>query len=361
MSPSETTQRPGLLEHPDEAFAYYRRSGVERIVCEEKHMGSRAVVVVCKDEAAARRCFGVEGEGRGIVYTRTGRAFFGDKAVEQALLARLCMALHDAGLWDELATDWVCLDAELMPWSAKAMDLIRSQYAPVGVAGVSMLTELEQVAGAAAAADASRAPMLAHATQRLQAVQAYRQAYAPYCWDVVGLSGLKLAPFHLLASQGKVHVDRDHAWHMATLARLARVLPNLLVATPHRVVELADEAACQSVADWWDHLTGQGGEGMVVKPLNFVERGSKGLLQPAIKCRGPEYLRIIYGPEYTLPNHLERLRERALAGKRRLALKEFALGVEALQRFVSGAPLRQVHECVFGVLALESEPIDPRL
>lgn len=361
MSPSETTQRPGLLEHPDEALAYYRRNGVARIVCEEKHMGSRAVVVVCRDEGAARRCFGVEGEGRGIVYTRTGRAFFGDKAVEQALLERLGTALRDAGLWDELATDWVCLDAELMPWSAKAMDLIRSQYAPVGAAAVSMLTELEQLAGAAAAGDAGRAALLAHAAQRLQAVQAYRQAYAPYCWEVAGLAGLKLAPFHLLASQGKVHVDRDHAWHMATLARLARALPDLLVATPHRVVDLADEAACQAAIDWWGHLTGQGGEGMVVKPLNFVERSGRTLLQPAIKCRGPEYLRIIYGPEYTLPNHLERLRERALAGKRRLALKEFALGVEALQRFVAGAPLRQVHECVFGVLALESEPIDPRL
>jgi protein phosphatase len=99
----------------------------------------------------------------------------------------------------------------------------------------------------------------------------------------------------------------------------------------------------------------------VVKPESFVARGKRGLLQPALKCRGPEYLRIIYGPEYSLPENLQRLRERGLATKRSLALREFALGVEALDRFVKKEPLRRIHECVFGVLALESEPVDPRL
>ena len=72
MSPTETTAQPGLLEHPAEAFAYFRREGVAAVVCEEKHMGSRAVVIVCRDEEAARRRFGVVGEGIGICYTRTG-------------------------------------------------------------------------------------------------------------------------------------------------------------------------------------------------------------------------------------------------------------------------------------------------
>ncbi len=85
------------------------------------------------------------------------------------------------------------------------------------------------------------------------------------------------------------------------------------------------------------------------------------MVQPAVKCRGPEYLRIIYGPEYDSPDNLERLRVRRLAGKRSLASREFALGIEALERFVRREPLRRVHECVFGVLALESEPVDPRL
>ena len=112
---------------------------------------------------------------------------------------------------------------------------------------------------------------------------------------------------------------------------------------------------------WWEELTGRGGEGMVVKPLDFVTQGGRGLVQPAVKCRGREYLRIIYGPEYTAPENLDRLRSRGLAGKRSLALREFALGMEGLERFVRREPLRRVHECVFGVLALESEPVDPRL
>ncbi|MBV9493712.1 MAG: polynucleotide kinase-phosphatase, partial [Acidobacteria bacterium] len=108
-------------------------------------------------------------------------------------------------------------------------------------------------------------------------------------------------------------------------------------------------------------LTANGGEGMVVKPFDFITRGRRGIVQPAVKCRGAEYLRIIYGPEYSSAANLPRLRKRSLAGKRSLAMREFALGVEALRRFVAREPLRRVHECVFGVLALESEPVDPRL
>jgi protein phosphatase len=100
---------------------------------------------------------------------------------------------------------------------------------------------------------------------------------------------------------------------------------------------------------------------MVVKPLAFVTRGAKGPLQPALKVRGRDYLRIIYGPEYDAPENLVRLRQRGLGGKRNLALREFALGHEGLRRFVAGEPLRRVHECVFAVLAMESQPIDPRL
>jgi protein phosphatase len=135
----------------------------------------------------------------------------------------------------------------------------------------------------------------------------------------------------------------------------------ILLATSHRVVDLGDSSCCAEATAWWLERTEQGGEGMVVKPLAFTARGRKGLVQPALKCRGREYLRIIYGPEYTAEEHLERLRRRGLGVKRSLALREFALGIEGLERFVRGEPLRRVHECAFGVLALESEPVDPRL
>ena len=356
MSPSETCREGALLEHPREGFAHFRAQGVPSVVCEEKHMGSRAVLVVCRDAEAARVRFGVEG-ALGTCVTRTGRAFFDDAALEQALLARVRDAA--APLFDELETGWLVLDAELMPWSAKARELLRAQYAPVAAAGEEALARavalLERSPAAREDALATRQ------RERLANVRRYRDAYRRYCWPVEGLADLKLAPFHVLASERGVHVDRDHLWHLTALARLAERDPGLCVATPHRVVDLADPASEESAVRWWEELTAAGGEGMVIKPASFVARGPKGLVQPAVKCRGAEYLRIIYGPDYTLPEHLGELRRRGLAGKRSLALREFALGVEGLERFVRREPLRRVHECVFGVLALESEPVDPRL
>ena len=189
----------------------------------------------------------------------------------------------------------------------------------------------------------------------------YVEAYRRYCWTVHSLADLKLAPFHLLASEDVVHADKDHVWHMTTLARLCAADAELLLATPYKVVNLNDAGSQQEGISWWAELTASGGEGMVVKPLQFVAKNRRGLVQPAVKCRGREYLRIIYGPEYSAPEHLERLRARGLGTKRSLALREFALGVEALHRFVEREPLRRLHECVFGVLALESEPVDPML
>ena len=156
-------------------------------------------------------------------------------------------------------------------------------------------------------------------------------------------------------------MDKGHEWHMETLAELCSGDDRILMATPYRTVELDDEESRGEATAWWEALTESGGEGMVVKPRDFVAESRKGLLQPALKCRGREYLRIVYGPEYTADAHLDRLRERGLGTKRSLALREFALGVEGLERFVRGEPLRRVHECVFAVLAMESEPVDPRL
>ena len=148
---------------------------------------------------------------------------------------------------------------------------------------------------------------------------------------------------------------------MEQIARLAAEDDELLRATANLAVDTTDPDDEQRATTWWHELTDAGGEGMVVKPMDFVVRGRRGLAQPALKVRGREYLRIIYGPEYAEPQNLERLRRRSLGAKRSLASREFALGVEALERFVREEPLRRVHECCFGVLALESEPVDPRL
>jgi len=361
MSPSETSKLPGLLEHPQEAFAYYRHEGVPRVICEQKHMGSRAVVILCRDEAVSVNRFGVIEPALGVVYTRTGRRFFNEITLEKEFLARIQEAADRSGLWAELGTDWMCLDCELMPWSVKAQELLTSQYAPVAAAGIQVLNSAKTALASAATRIDTSQELAKRTEARLESLAKYREAYGHYCWPVRSIDDLKLAPFHLLATEGSVHTDKQHGWHMEKLTKLCVRDEKLLLATPFKIVDLNDTTSCDQAAEWWQVLTSAGGEGMVVKPLDFISKGRRGYAQPAVKCRGPEYLRIIYGPEYLIPENLERLRSRGLGAKRSLASREFALGVEALERFVRKEPLRRTHECVFGVLALESEPVDPRL
>jgi protein phosphatase len=301
----------------------------------------------------------MEGE-TGACYTRTGRRFFNHSLLEAEFLERVRKAVETAGIWDGLQTDWVCLDCELMPWSAKAQELLRLQYAPTGAAARAALPE---AIAALTAAESNRevAELLTKYRQRAEAANLYVEAYRHYCWTVNSLADLKLAPFHILASEGQVHSSKSHVWHMETIASICAADSQLLLATPFEVVNLTEPAEQERGIRWWEELTAAGGEGMVVKPFEFVTKGRKGLVQPAVKVRGREYLRIIYGPEYTLAENLIRLRSRGLGSKRSLALREFSLGMESLERFGHREPLRRVHECVFGVLALESEPVDPRL
>ncbi|MFF7196576.1 polynucleotide kinase-phosphatase [Streptomyces sp. NPDC008079] len=363
MSPCATSRQEGWLEHPADAFADYRESGVAQVVCEEKHMGSRAVVLVCRDEAAARKRFDAPEGTTGAVHTRTGRPFFDDGAVTEEVLARLRAAVTAAGLWDELSTDWLLLDAELLPWSLKASGLLRKQYAAVGAAGGAVFPAALSALEAAAARGTDVADLLGRQRERASDAAAFTDAYRRYCWTTDGLDGVRLAPFQLLAVQGRSLAALPHDEQLALIDRLVEADPTGLLRTTGRLlVDTTDEESVAAGVRWWLELTGAGGEGMVVKPLAALVRTEKGrLVQPGIKCRGREYLRIIYGPEYTRPEHLERLRSRFLGHKRSLALREYALGLEALDRLAAGEPLWRVHEAVFAVLALESEPVDPRL
>ncbi len=365
MSPVETSTRPDLLEHPDEAFAHYRGVGVDRVVCQEKHMGSRAVVVLCRDDEVCARRFGFrpgEAPRAGIVLTRRGRRFFDDDALEGALLDRLRRALDRAGTWAALSTDWAILDAELLPWSSKARSLLETQYAPVGTAARAALGASVAALRVASARQEGLGELLARTEERLAAAEAYTSAWRRYVQPTDGLSGHRLAPFHLLASEGAVHDTRPHAWHLDQLDALVAADEELLLRTERRFVDLADDAAVAEAARWWEELTAGGGEGVVVKPAEgLVARRGRKLVQPALKVRGREYLRVVYGPEYTLPEHLARLRQRGTGRKRALAERELVLGLEALHRFVERRPLRAVHAAVFAILALESEPVDPRL
>jgi protein phosphatase len=360
MSPTATSERAGLLEHPDEAFAAFAREGYAAVMCEEKHMGSRAVAIVCRDAAAAARRFSVT-DVRGAVYTRTGRAFFADGGVEAAFLDRLVDAIASAGLWAELDADWLALDGEVLPWSLKAGELLRNQYAAVGAAATTGLRAAGEELARAAARGVPVNGIRGRQGERLSMAEAFIAAYRPYCWDVRSIGDVRFAPFQVLAAGATTYLDREHAWHMEVASRLADVAPDLILSTRRLLVAIDDPIRREAGVRWWTELTESGGEGMVLKPPVPVSSGARGLTQPGIKVRGREYLRIIYGPEYAAPENLRRLRDRKLGRKRSLALREFALGVESLERFARAEPLYRVHECVFGVLALESEPVDPRL
>ena len=361
MSPVETSLLTGYLEHPQQAFNYYQNQGITEVVCEEKHMGSRAVVIICRDESAAKRRFGVIGEGIGICYTRTGRKFFDNPGLEAEFLAKVNLSLSQSHFWEEFNTDWVCLDCELMPWSAKAQALLQKQYAPVGISSRLGLGDAVALLEKASQRGVDVGSQLDAFQQRAEMANLYVDSYRRYCWNVSDIADIKLAPFHILATEGAVHTDKEHRWHMEQAAKLQNAEPSLLLATNYKVIDLTDSSSQAEGIHWWEQLTDAGGEGMVVKPMDYIVRASRGIVQPAVKCRGREYLRIIYGAEYTHPDNLNRLRQRGLSHKRSLAMREFTLGVESLERFVANQPLRRVHECVFGILALESEPVDPRL
>ena len=361
MAPTATSQRPDLLEHPEDAFAEYRAEGVAHVICEEKHMGSRAIVIVCRDTNTAAERFGVDSGETGAIYTRTGRPFLQNRDETEDALARVRQAADAAGLWETLDTAWLVLDCEMLPWSAKATDLIRRQYASVGAAGRTGLNAAVTTLQTAATRGLDVAGLIANERARAREVDQYVDAYRRYVGTVHSVGDLSLAPFHVLAAETGVFVNRDHTWHLDLCDQLVAAGSGWFAPTRRIAVDLADDQSASNAISWWEQLTAGGGEGMVVKPSGFTASGRKGLAQPGIKCRGREYLRIIYGPEYTDPSHINRLRARNLGRKRSLAIREFGLGVEALERFVAREPLYRVHECVFGVLAMESEPVDPRL
>ncbi|MBG6180922.1 polynucleotide kinase-phosphatase [Arthrobacter sp. CAN_A1] len=356
MSPPNVSARGNVLEHPAEAFAAYRSEGLTQLICEEKHMGSRAVVLLTRDP---KRFGGPEG-WRGAVHTRTGRPFFDEPTTEE-FLSRLDRAVESAGLWATLEASWLLFDAELLPWSFKAEGMIREQYASVAAAATAALPAAVQVLEVAARRGVDVGDLLARTRRRAANAEAYWEAYRRYSQPVSGLDGVQLAPFQLLASEGASHLGRDHLWHLAVAEKLAVADGRLIRRTRHIAVDLDSPGSEEAATAWWEELTTAGGEGMVVKPAAGLARGTRSLAQPGIKVRGAEYLRIIYGPDYLEPANLARLRDRDVGHKRSMALREYALGVEAIERFVADEPLWRVHQAVFGVLAMESESVDPRL
>ncbi len=359
MAACPTAPEGPFLEHPDQAIQHFVERGITDLVAEEKHIGSRALLVVAKDAEAAAARFGVEDGKAGVIYTRTGRPFFKSEPDEAEIVARVGQAMDRSGLWTVLGTDWVLLDAEIMPWSAKAQDLLQRQYRPTAAAAAASASALLASLNRTTRIDGLE-DLKSKAEAQLQNAMAMGKTIEGYCWDTADLSDYQVAPFHILAAEGQVFTDRSHVWHMETLEKLSEAEP-MLKTTGWKVFDGANAEDRRQVVEWWSQHTAAGGEGMVIKPNAFLVRGDRGIIQPAMKVRGRDYLRIIYGPDYDMPQNIERLRQRGLGRKFSLAEREFKLGFEGLHRFVEAQPLSKVHMCALAVLALESEPVDPRL
>ena len=361
MAPAAASGRDDCLEHPDEAFSYFaepastkwwsRRSTWARGRCSwwlaaptQPRRASASPMPRPASSSPARA---------GPSSRRP--------ALTGALLDRVRAAAAATGLWDRLDTDWLVLDAEVLPWSAKAGALIRRLYAATGAAGTTALGAASGLLADATERGLEVEAIAARTIARAGHVSAYVDAYRRYCWEVDGTDGIQIAPFQVLAAEGEVLARRPHRWHLEQIDALVDQAPETLRRTDRRFVDLSDDASIQQATHWWQSLTDGGGEGVVVKPAEPIVESGRGLVLPGVKCRGREYLRIIYGPEYLEPANLEKLRQRSVGRKSSLARREFALGIEALDRFVANEHLARVHQCVFGVLALESEPVDPRL
>ncbi|MFJ6418610.1 polynucleotide kinase-phosphatase [Paeniglutamicibacter sp. NPDC091659] len=353
MSPAESSSHPGYLEHPQEAFEYFRRQGVTQLVCEEKHMGSRAVMLLSRDPGR----FDAPDGWLGALHTRTGRQFL-DTEQEQLVLKQAHEAVDRAGLWDELGSDWLMLDGELMPWSLKAESLIKDTYASVAASAIAATDASVAVLERAAGNGLDVRGLLSRTRARQSNARAFRESYRRY---VGSADDLRFAAFQVLAAEGQSFETRDHGWHLEISDRLAAAGPELFARTRNLRVDLDEESDVAAAVRWWEELTAAGSEGMVLKPWQNLTKAKRGWVQPGIKVRGGEYLRLIYGPDYLEEANLERLRQRATDKKRNRALHEYILGLQALRLTSTRAPLWKVHQMVFGVLALESEPLDPRL
>ncbi|MDQ7095448.1 polynucleotide kinase-phosphatase [Desulfosporosinus sp. PR] len=357
MSPAPApSPLDNYFEHPREAFNYYRSQGITTMIAEKKHMGSRGILLLFRDEADALVYVGRP--TLGTIYTRTGRGFF-EQELSRKIIGQLNRDLKQGQYFAKFDTDFVLLDAEILPWNLKAKELISSQYAHVSEAALldrqKLLEKLELARLNGWEVDS----WIGEFRGKVENAQVFREVFQNYCWDTRGGEGIKIAPFHVLAHRGRTYFDQSHLWHMERNKELAK-LSSLLLETEYKVV--TDEKSEQEAVLWWEEMTAKGHEGFVVKPETFIARNEKGrLVQPAIKVRGRKYLHLIYGLDYLQPENLRRLKQRNVKRKQRHALMEFALGAEAVRRFVNREPLSRIHECVLATLALEAEPVDPRL
>ncbi|HEX9940336.1 MAG TPA: methyltransferase domain-containing protein [Longimicrobium sp.] len=348
------------LEHPSAALAYYRRRGVTGVALEELHGGRRVTAVVCRDADVARLRFRAAQGETGAVYTAAGRPFFATRAAEEAFLARLRGALDGGGVWDELATGWVALEGVMGPGVPLMREVDSRLHPPpslhwaLSAAARGTLAAEEAALAEAVAHGVDAAALLARTRERAALAAAYTATCRRALRPVTAPHALRLAPVRILAGERAVHAEHDPRWHRERLARACQSAPHTLRETEQTLLDLTRPPA--EAEAWWQAALARGSAGIVVRPLEGGSGDGEGAPAPALKCRGEDALRLVHGPEHTLPEHRERLRGRGLGEEAVRAAREWALSVEALDRFVRGESPTRVHECVFAALAVKNGP-----
>lgn len=354
MSPTpQTSALPDYLEHPADAFHYYKKNGIQKLIAQKKHMGSRAVIFIAKNKEVAKEL--INSDSLGHITTRTGRAFFEQKE-QQQMVENIHAELVGKNYFEQFNTNFVLMDAEILPWNLKAQSLIDQQYETV--AENALMDRYKLIEKLKATEHVDVTSWLEEYTDKYKNAARFDAVFKNYCWPTNELSGIQIAPFHILAHSSSTNFHQPHSWHMQMNAHLAEN-SSLFIATEYRVIE--SEQDKQEVIDWWQDMTENGHEGIVIKPFDFLAYHKGKLLQPAIKVRGREYLRIIYGMDYTDEAIMKKLKQRNPSRKMKNALLEFKLGLEGISRFVSLESSNRVHECALATLALESDTTDPRL
>lgn len=356
-----TSEQEGFLEHPSDIFAYYKKVGVQSVICEQKHMGGRVTLLVCKQTQVAKKRFALpDGQRSSCLYRVKPDASayeflqWEHELRSKGLFKHLESVIDASGIWESIEANWLLLDCELMPWaiSNEPIQGVTELYTGLAAVGLESLEiTIETLKGLSKTNDIAHT-LVSSLSEDHNNLLSYRDVYRNYCKPVSKLEDIQVAPFHILASDKGLYTHASHEWHLKIAEILSEKDPlDVIQKTEHIYVDLSSEKEQEEAIEWWTELTHAGVEGMVIKPLHFTEFNNDALVQPAIKCRGKDYIRMVYGPNYL--NHLDALRQRVTTTKERLAFFEFALGTEGLKRLIDQKPTSQVLECFIATLALE--------
>lgn len=309
MSPVDSS-KDDFIEHPDDTIEYYHNRGIYDLIAEHKYMGSNATIVATKDKEISRQLFGSDDVIK--IYSKNGYDFFDTTIPSEN---KLMDDIHKELVWfmDHNDLNVIGIEAEILPWCFKAKTMIEKKFLVSGMCSLIHSTHSDK--------DPS------NSTKFLKSLENYNQE-----------DSIRIYPYKLIF-QGKFNGRKfeksingnyiDYQIQLDSLCRLSNVF--------HPVkFQILNISKSYMATTFWHRVAEEGGEGIVVKPLHptaFLPSGR--YIQPALKCRTKDYLRLIYGINYLEKDNFEFLRHRRTADKRRLAMQQFELSQKILYSFIN--------------------------